>query len=95
VLVTGYTAARAPALDGVFYEARGRHELKNVPERGESFAALPVGESTQNGLATDPVCRMAVDPDRAPGRLLYRDTADFFCSLACAGTFAQEPERFT
>jgi class 3 adenylate cyclase/YHS domain-containing protein len=95
VLVTAYTAARAPDLEGVFYEARGRHELKNVRERVEIFAALPVGESTRKGLATDPVCRMAVDPDRAPGRLLYLDTAYFFCSLACAGEFARQPERFT
>src|SRR4051812_10472399 len=88
VLVTGYTAAQAPDLEGVFWEARGRHELKNVREPVEVFAALPVGASTREGLATDPVCRMAVEPGRATGRLLYRDSAYFFCSLACAGAFA-------
>jgi class 3 adenylate cyclase/YHS domain-containing protein len=93
VLLTGATAARAPELEGVFYEARGRHELKNVREPVEIFAALAIGASRE-GLVTDPVCRMAVDPDRAPGRLLYGDTAYFFCSLACAGEFAREPERF-
>jgi class 3 adenylate cyclase len=94
VLVTGLTAARAPEIEGVFWEARGRHELKNVREPVEVFAAVPIGESTRAGLATDPVCRMAVEPGRATGRLLYRDTAYFFCSLACAGEFAGEPERF-
>jgi YHS domain-containing protein len=37
---------------------------------------------------------MAVDPDRAPGRLVHEGQAYFFCSLACAGVFAQRPERF-
>ena len=42
----------------------------------------------------DPVCRMAVDPDRAAGRLMHDGTAYFFCTLACAGEFAREPERY-
>jgi YHS domain-containing protein len=37
---------------------------------------------------------MAVDPERAPGRLLHRGNAYFFCSLAGAGQFAQHPERY-
>jgi adenylate cyclase len=93
VLVTGPTAALVPDLEGVFYESRGRHELKNVRESVELFAVLPLGES-ENRLPVDPVCRMVVDPDRAAGRLVYEGEAFFFCSLSCAGDFAQEPERF-
>jgi YHS domain-containing protein len=37
---------------------------------------------------------MAVDPDRAPGWLIYEDTAYFFCTLSCAAEFAAHPERF-
>jgi YHS domain-containing protein len=37
---------------------------------------------------------MAVDPDRAAGRLMYDGAAHFFCSLACAGEFARRPEAF-
>ena len=37
---------------------------------------------------------MAVDPDRAAGRLMYEGTAYFFCTLACAGEFARNPERY-
>jgi YHS domain-containing protein len=37
---------------------------------------------------------MAVNPDRAAGRLVIDDTTYFFCSLACAGAFARNPERF-
>jgi adenylate cyclase len=94
VLLTGQTAALAPELAGVFYESRGREVLRNVREPVEIFAAVRQSESTQGRLPVDPVCRMAVDPDRAAGRLLYDGTAYFFCTLACAGEFAREPERF-
>jgi class 3 adenylate cyclase/YHS domain-containing protein len=94
VLVTGQTAALAPDLEGVFYEARGRQALRGVREPVEIFAALRQAESTQGRFPVDPVCRMAVDPDRAAGRLLYEGSAYFFCTLACAGEFAREPERF-
>ncbi len=94
VLVTGGTAARAPDLEGVFYESRGRQALRGVREPVEIFAAVPQAESTQGRLPVDPVCRMTVDPDRAAGRLVYEGTSYFFCTLACAGEFAREPERF-
>jgi adenylate cyclase len=94
VLLTAHTAALAPELDGVFYEPRGRHELRNVREPVELFAAVHTGESTPDRLPIDPVCRMAVDPDRAAGRLMHDGTAYFFCTLECAGDFARRPERF-
>jgi adenylate cyclase len=94
VLLTGHTAALAPELEGVLYEPRGRRELRNVREPVELFAAVRAGASRAGAPPHDPVCRMAVDPDRAAGKLLYDDTAYFFCSLACAGEFARHPERF-
>ena len=94
VLLTGHTAALAPQLDGVLYEPRGRRELRNVREPVELFAAVRAGELSKDALPCDPVCRMAVDPERAAGRLTYEDTAYFFCSLACAAEFAAHPERF-
>jgi adenylate cyclase len=94
VLLTGQTAALVPELAGVFYESRGREVLRNVREPVEIFAAVRQSESTQGQLPLDPVCRMAVDPDRAAGRLMHEGTAYFFCTLACAGEFAREPERF-
>src|SRR3954470_10691071 len=94
VLLTASTAARAAALAGVLYEPRGRRALRNVREPVELFAAVRTGESSEQSLPRDPVCRMAVDPERSPARLTYEDTAYFFCSLACAAEFAQQPERF-
>ncbi len=94
VFVSGSTAALVPDLEGVVYESRGRHELRNVSEPIELFAVLRF-DSTTERLPIDPVCRMAVDPDRAPGRLVHEGTAYFFCSLSCAGQFAGRPERFS
>ena len=93
VLVTGQTAVLAPDLDGVIFESRGRKSLRNVSEPIDLFAVFRAGESL-GSLPVDPVCRMAVDPQRAPGQLRYDGTAYFFCSLTCAGTVAANPERF-
>jgi adenylate cyclase len=94
VLVTAQTAALVPELEGVFYEPRGRTALRNVREPVELFAAVRKGDGTHGQLPVDPVCRMSVDPDRAAGRLMHEGTAYFFCTLACAGEFARDPERY-
>ncbi len=94
VMLTAQTAALAPELEGVFYEPRGREALRNVREPVELFAAVRTGEASEGQFPCDPVCRMAVDPDRAAGRLMHEGTAYFFCTLTCAGEFARQPERY-
>jgi class 3 adenylate cyclase/YHS domain-containing protein len=93
LLVTGQTAALVPDLEGVVYESRGRQILRNVAEPVEIFAVVRVDENTDH-MVIDPVCQMAVDPDRAIGRLMVDETAHYFCSLSCAAAFAQNPERY-
>lgn len=94
VLLTGHTAALAADLDGVVYEPRGRRELRNVREPVDLFAAVREGAPRPAALPCDPVCRMAVDPQRAAGRLVHEGAVYFFCSLSCAAEFARRPERF-
>lgn len=96
VLLTAQTAALAPEIDGVLYEyeSRGRQLLHNVRDPVELVAAVRQGPTSDEGLAIDPVCRMAVDPAHAAGPLNYDDTTYFFCTLTCAGAFARHPERF-
>lgn len=72
----------------------GLHHGPAVTEPVDLFAALPIGASETGRLPVDPVCRMVVDPDRAAGRLLHDGEAFYFCSLTCAGQFAQQPGRF-
>jgi len=95
VLLTAETAALAPRVDGVLYESRGRQELRNIRDPVEIVAAVRHGHTSEQGLVIDPVCQMAVDPERAAGRLNHNDSTYFFCTLACAGEFARHPERFT
>lgn len=94
VLLTAGTAALAPEPEGVMYEARGCQVLRNVLEPVELVAAVRHGQESDRGLVIDPVCRVAVDPDHAAGRLMIDDTSFFFCSLECAGTFARHPARY-
>ena len=94
VLVTGQMAALAPDLEGILYESRGRQVLRNVAEPVEIFSVVRLDE-TADHLAIDPVCQMAVDPDRAVGRLQLNEKAYYFCSLTCAAAFALHPQRYT
>ena len=93
LLVTGQMAALAPDLEGVLYESRGRQVLRNVAEPVEIFAVVRLDE-TADHLANDPVCQMAVDPERSVGRLLLDEKAYYFCSLTFAAAFAQRPDRY-
>jgi adenylate cyclase len=94
VLLTEQTAALAPNVEGVVYESRGPHELRNIREPVELVAAVRPRQAPEPRLAIDPVCRMRVDPKHAAGRLVIDDTAYFFCSLDCAGVFARHPQRY-
>lgn len=94
VLLTAQTAALAPEIGGVLYESCGRQALRNVRDPVELVAAVRQRHTSDQGLAIDPVCRMAVDPTRAAGRPNYDDTTYFFCTLSCAGAFAGHPERY-
>jgi len=94
VLATASTGSAAGPIAGVRYESRGRHELKGIPEPVEVVTAVREGSLRKAGLTIDPVCHMAVNPDRAAGRLIYEDVAYFFCALECAAAFAGHPERY-
>ena len=61
---------------------------------GGIFSVVSLDEGAKH-FAVDPVCKMAVDPDRAVGRLMLDEEAFHFCSLSCAAAFAQHPERYT
>ncbi len=94
VLVSDATRESAGEVDGVAFQERGRQAFKNVAEPVLLHAALPQGARDAEGLPIDPVCRMAVSPERSAGRLSHAGVEFFFCSLECAGAFAAEPERF-
>jgi Cu+-exporting ATPase len=42
----------------------------------------------------DPVCGMAVDPDRAAGQVDHGGATYYFCSKGCAAKFSANPEQY-
>jgi YHS domain-containing protein len=59
------------------------------------FIFLPVREQADpSGACVDPVCGRAISTDDSAGRLLYDGCHHYFCSLACAESFAADPVRF-
>jgi class 3 adenylate cyclase/YHS domain-containing protein len=93
-LLTDATRQAAGEVSGIQLHDRGKRTLKNVAEPMSLFAAIREGERSAGGLPIDPVCRMAVDPDHAAGRLVHEEVEYHFCSLECAGRFAASPGRY-
>ena len=92
ILCTEPMAARARALGDVEVCRLGPVKFKNVAEPVPVFelvcrpdAASPV---------VDPVCRMRVDPETAPARLVYAGAPRYFCSLDCARVFLEKPDGY-
>jgi adenylate cyclase len=94
-LLTAATRTAAGDLDGVELRERGRWTFRNVTEPVPVYAAVRQGAQSAAGLPIDPVCRMAVDPWHSAGRLTHEGVEYCFCSLGCAGAFAQHPARYT
>jgi sigma-E factor negative regulatory protein RseC len=45
-------------------------------------------------MATDPVCKMEVDPAQAPASLIYKDKTYYFCQAGCKDSFLKDPQRY-
>lgn len=69
----------------------GTRPLRNIREPVDLFSIELAVEGTS---PIDPVCRMRVDPESAPGRLRFEDREYWFCSLHCAALFAEAPKSY-
>ena len=85
--------AAGDALSPGQIRSRGRRHLKNVVEPVELFILQREG-ADERALPIDPVCRMAVEPDLAADRTVYRGVEYHFCSATCAAAFQTAPERY-
>jgi adenylate cyclase len=95
VLLTATTRDAAGDVAGVELRERGRRAFRNVSAPVQVYVAVRQGARSASGLPIDPVCRMAVDPWHGAGRLVHQGVEYCFCSLGCAGTFAQDPTSYT
>ena len=95
VILSEATRDAAGTMPDVALHTLGIHTFKNVGSPLTIFEALWLSEEAElRHLPIDPVCRMAIDPDREAGRLAYEGTEFHFCSLKCAGAFSADPERY-
>jgi class 3 adenylate cyclase/YHS domain-containing protein len=95
VLATRATRDAVGSSDaGIDFRSLGQQRLKNVRDPLELFAIYRVGALPARRSVTDPVCRMALDPDHAEASVIYRGRELHFCSQACADAFAATPERY-
>lgn len=93
MLVTKATKQAAGYMKGVRFDAFGEHQARNVRGRLTLFLARPL-DKFEGASRVDPVCRMTIIDGRAAGSLDYEGQTFHFCSLACAETFAADPEAF-
>jgi adenylate cyclase len=81
--------ARAARAFGIPVAELGPVPLKNVGTSIPLFSlGLMLGAA---GTPIDPVCQVPVDRRSAAGRLRYRGSEYWFCSLTCAAAFASNP----
>lgn len=92
ILATETIAAAARALPDVTLCRLGDVKFKNV------IGPVPVFELVcrpdEAPAVIDPVCRMRVDPETAPARLVHEGAPRHFCSLACAKAFLEAPDAY-
>ncbi len=75
-------------------EARPGRAFKNVAEPVTIYALTLASQPHVANLPTDPVCRMAVDPNESPARRTCDGVDVWFCSRECAVVFDRHPDRY-
>lgn len=93
VLVTEAVREGAAELDGVEFESRGEHRMRNVAAPVPLFAVVSDQRSGE-ARHLDPVCRMVVAEGREAGTFKHEDTLYRFCSIECARRFLEAPELY-
>jgi adenylate cyclase len=85
-------ATRHAIEGGLAVRELGPRSLKHVARPLRVYS--PVREENAAGLPADPVCHMALDPERAAARHTLREVEHYLCSPECASAFAGDPGRY-
>jgi adenylate cyclase len=88
-----HSAAGAAVLDYEI-EVRPSQTFKNVAEPVTLYALALASQPDVADLPMDPVCRMAVEPDKCEARRARDGVEICFCSVECAAVFDRHPERY-
>lgn len=60
----------------------------------ESWGGQDYSAPGDSDRVLDPVCGVAIDPDRAAGKLDYAGETFYFCSTDCRVRFQEDPGLF-
>lgn len=93
VLITAPGRDAAGEIPGIHFQGRGPAQLRGLRDPVEVFEAEC--EDTAAALFIDPVCHMALDPERDHEQLTHAGVTYHFCSTSCMEAFRREPEAFT
>ena len=73
-------------------EAATRSSLAVLSMGSNLAPSLPILPETSK--EKDPICGMAVSPEKAAGKFDHQGKTYYFCSTRCAERFAEEPDKF-
>jgi adenylate cyclase len=94
VLVTDAVRDGAGDLEGVEFQSRGHHRMRNVTALIPIYVAV-ADQRSADDHDIDPVCRMLVAEGREAGTLRHREVLYRFCSHDCARQFLRDPDAYS
>jgi adenylate cyclase len=92
ILCTEPVAIAAREVPGLSVHLVGSTRFRNVATPVQIFE-VEIARGSRADVLIDPVCRMQVQAETAPARLPFAGRTFYFCSLECARSFAENPER--
>ena len=93
ILCTEPVAQAAREMDDIETRAIGERQFRNVVQPVAVFE-LVRGRERRASRVIDPVCRMQVVIERAVATATHEGATYHFCSLQCAGAFANAPQLY-
>jgi len=63
-----------------------------TPREKRDPGSAPTREN--ENMATDPICKMEVDPNTAKWKSIYKGKEYYFCAPGCKKTFDKNPEKY-
>lgn len=93
ILCTETVARQAEGLEEIQCREVGPVRFRNIVEPVRIFEVI-AGPGCSQTTVVDPVCRMHVTPETAPGRLAFGEMTYYFCSIGCARAFAERPHLY-